>query len=162
MLRMKTFGSRAWRCMRMRSPRIAPPVNGELGSVASTATELSRFLKSATTASTRVDLPVPGAPVKPATPGVRPSLRRDFSRARTAGSRLSTRLMARASARVSPDRNRFARSSSVRSLPTQEVQGEVVPQDHHEAVRLLAGGGRRAGGRGRHDGAAEEVLQEFG
>ena len=29
---MNTSGSSAWRCMRMRSPRIAPPENGDVGS----------------------------------------------------------------------------------------------------------------------------------
>ena len=36
--RMNTPGSVAWSCMRTRSPRIAPPVNGDDGSTASTAT----------------------------------------------------------------------------------------------------------------------------
>ena len=36
--RMNTPASRAWSCMRTRSPRMAPPVNGDDGSMASTAT----------------------------------------------------------------------------------------------------------------------------
>ena len=36
--RMNTPSSRAWSCMRTRSPRMAPPVNGDVGSTASTAT----------------------------------------------------------------------------------------------------------------------------
>ena len=36
--RMKTPGSSACCCMRMRSPRMAPPVNGEVGSTATTPT----------------------------------------------------------------------------------------------------------------------------
>ena len=36
--RMNTPASVAWSCMRTRSPRIAPPVNGDDGSTASTAT----------------------------------------------------------------------------------------------------------------------------
>src|ERR1700686_4881988 len=162
MLRMNTFGSSAWRCMRIRSPRIAAPVKGECGSVASTAPPLPFFLSKATTPSTSVDLPVPGAPVKPTTPGARLSFRRDASSFRTEGSRRSTMLIALARARTSPDRNRLSKSESLSSLPTQKVQGEVVPQHHDEAVGLLAGGGRRAGGRCRHDGGAEEVLQPLG
>ena len=38
---MKTPGSVAWSCMRTRSPRIAPPENGDDGSTARTATETS-------------------------------------------------------------------------------------------------------------------------
>src|ERR1700686_840087 len=148
--------------MRIRSPRIAPPVNGEFGSVASTATDLPFFRRRATTPSTSVDLPVPGAPVKPTTPGARRSFRRDASSFRTAGSRRSTMLIALASARTSPALNRLSKSESLSSLPTQEVQGEVVPQHHDEAVGLLARGGRRAGGRCRHYGGAEEVLQPLG
>ncbi len=36
--RMKTLSSRAWFCIRTRSPRMAPPENGDDGSMASTAT----------------------------------------------------------------------------------------------------------------------------
>ena len=37
---MNTPGSVAWSCIRTRSPRIAPPVNGDDGSIASTATSI--------------------------------------------------------------------------------------------------------------------------
>ena len=40
-LRMKTAGSSAWSCMRMRSPSTAPPLNGLDGSTATTPTERS-------------------------------------------------------------------------------------------------------------------------
>ncbi len=123
MLRMKTLGSRACRCMRMRSPRIAPPVKGELGSVASTATEECFLRSRETTASTMVDLPVPGAPVNPATPGVLASGRRACSSSRTESSRRSTRLIARASALTSPCRNRFSKSGSVFSPIVAIVAG---------------------------------------
>ena len=36
--RMNTSPSSAWRCIRMRSPRIAPPVKGDDGSTATTPT----------------------------------------------------------------------------------------------------------------------------
>ena len=39
--RMNTPGSVAWSCMRTRSPRMAPPLNGEVGSMASTADRLA-------------------------------------------------------------------------------------------------------------------------
>ncbi len=52
--------------MRTLSPRMAPPVTGEEGSTASTATGVpSRWRMSAKRALVRVDLPEPGAPVKP-------------------------------------------------------------------------------------------------
>ena len=126
MLRMKTLGSRAWRCIRIRSPRMAPPLKGELGSVASTATD-DCFLRSReTTASTSVDLPVPGAPVNPATPGVLASGRRACSSSRTDSSRRSMRLMARARARTSPDRNLFSKTGSVSSPILAIVAGDAV------------------------------------
>src|SRR3954453_1907831 len=51
--------------MRTRSPRIAPPVNGEVGSMASTATS-SPFARNARTSPpVSVDFPAPGAPVSP-------------------------------------------------------------------------------------------------
>src|ERR1700687_1664197 len=161
MLRMKTLESIAWRCMRIRSPRIAPPVNGELGSVATTATDFSCFRSQATRPSTRVDLPVPGEPVKPTTPGCAPP-RIDRSNARTVGSRRSTRLIARARARVSPDLKRSARSASFRSLLAQETLGEVAAEDHHDAGGLLAAGGGRVAWRCRDDGASEKSLQPLG
>ena len=36
--RMNTPGSVAWSCIRTRSPSSAPPLNGEVGSTASTPT----------------------------------------------------------------------------------------------------------------------------
>ena len=75
--RMKTAGSRAWSCMRTRSPRMAPPVKGEEGSTASTATWSTGSAVATVPSpgqppraammsrSVRVDLPAPGAPVRP-------------------------------------------------------------------------------------------------
>ena len=51
--------------MRTLSPRIAPPVNGEDGSIASTATLRSCARKCPITALVSVLLPAPGAPVIP-------------------------------------------------------------------------------------------------
>src|SRR5687768_12150748 len=53
--------------MRMRSPRIAPPVNGEDGSTATMPTVDPRRLYSCATFSARVDFPAPGGPVSPST-----------------------------------------------------------------------------------------------
>src|ERR1700680_9693 len=148
--------------MRMRSPRMAPPVKGELGSVAITPTDLPCFLSKATTASTSVDLPVPGAPVKPATWPARARSPRDSSSSRTAGSRRSTRLMARARARMSPARNRLARSLSIRESLAQEVEPVVVAEHDNQAVGLLAGCGCRVGRGGRDYRGTEEVGQPLG
>ena len=91
--RMKTVGSVAWSCMRTRSPRMAPPVNGEEGSTARTATWSTGSDGASARAggacgsasgppgwpstagqparaavmsrSVSVDLPAPGAPVSP-------------------------------------------------------------------------------------------------
>ena len=52
---------------RMRSPSSAPWVNGEEGSIESTATSRSCERASFTSAPIRVDLPTPGGPVKPTT-----------------------------------------------------------------------------------------------
>src|SRR5215470_2466518 len=62
---MNTPGSVVWLCMRTRSPRIAPPLNGLVGSTASTPTSRSSARMHATSASVSVDLPAPGAPVIP-------------------------------------------------------------------------------------------------
>ncbi len=55
--------------MRIRSPRIAPPENGDDGSMASTATRslpsIPRVRACSMSRSVRVDLPAPGAPVIP-------------------------------------------------------------------------------------------------
>ena len=63
--RMNTPGSVAWTCIRNRSPSNAPPVNGEVGSIASTATVLSRDLAARTNCSANEDFPTPGEPVRP-------------------------------------------------------------------------------------------------
>ena len=65
--RMKTPGSRKCSESRMRSPSRAPPRNGELGSIDSTATSRSCARWSLISAPISVDLPAPGGPVKPTT-----------------------------------------------------------------------------------------------
>src|SRR5258706_14107276 len=51
----------------MRSPRIAPPVNGDDGSTATIPTVLPRRRRACARRSTSVDLPAPGGPVIPKT-----------------------------------------------------------------------------------------------
>jgi hypothetical protein len=51
----------------MRSPRSAPPRNGDDGSIDSTATWRSAARRWRTSAPISVDLPAPGGPVKPTT-----------------------------------------------------------------------------------------------
>ena len=102
MLRMNTSGSRVWACMRMRSPRTAPPVNGLDGSTASTPTAAPSARRWLVRRSTRVDLPAPGGPVIPRT-WARPS--RGWMACMISGisgPRFSTRVMRRARARRSP------------------------------------------------------------
>ena len=73
--RMNTPGSRKCSVRRMRSPSSAPCVNGEDGSIESTAdVAVAARAGAAISAPISVDLPAPGGPVKPTTaalPGVR-------------------------------------------------------------------------------------------
>ena len=63
--RMKTSSSSACSSIRTRSPKIAPPVNGDDGSIASTPTLEADARISRTSAEVSVDFPAPGAPVIP-------------------------------------------------------------------------------------------------
>ena len=65
--RMNTVGSSACWLMRTRSPRMAPPQKGDVGSTASTATgsPASSAAPRAMRLSVSVDFPAPGAPVSP-------------------------------------------------------------------------------------------------
>ena len=65
MLRMNTPGSSVWACIRIRSPRTAPPVNGLVGSTATTPTVAPVFRIAAVSRSTSVLFPAPGGPVMP-------------------------------------------------------------------------------------------------
>ncbi len=51
--------------MRTLSPRIAPPLNGEVGSTAITPSDSCSLRATAIRRETRVDFPAPGAPVIP-------------------------------------------------------------------------------------------------
>ena len=113
--RMKASGSRASRSIRVLSPRIEPPERAEEGSTASTATLSPRSIRNMPKASMKVDLPTPGVPDRPMRSASRPDPASAsisaVARARWSARLLSTRVMARASARRSPARTRFARSS---------------------------------------------------
>src|SRR3990170_2490804 len=63
--RMNTPGSSATFSMRTRSPRSAPPVNGEVGSTAMTPTRSPASRKLFTNRAVIVLLPAPGGPVIP-------------------------------------------------------------------------------------------------
>ena len=109
--RMNTPGSRKWSERRIRSPSTAPWVNGLEGSIESTPTSRSALRSSAQIAPIRVLLPTPGGPVRPT---IRASPVRGKSSATSrspSGSRFSTRLIARASARLSPATRRSASES---------------------------------------------------
>ena len=65
--RMNTPESRKCSVSRIRSPSRAPRVNGDDGSMDSTATWRSAARACAVSAPINVDLPTPGGPVKPVT-----------------------------------------------------------------------------------------------
>ena len=65
--RMKTFVCAAFAPMRMRSPSTAPPLIGLDGSMATTAIVWPCASQRPSSASTSVDLPLPGTPVMPTT-----------------------------------------------------------------------------------------------
>src|SRR5258705_7682376 len=99
---MKTPSSAAYACIRTRSPSNAPPVIGDDGSTAMTATDRPAPRSSAIRAATSVDLPAPGGPVMP-TRWADPAS--GYSRRRAASAtavRFSTAVSSLASARRSP------------------------------------------------------------
>ena len=108
--RTNTASSPACSCMRMRSPRMAPPENGLEGSTATTPTLRPRPRSSAMSAPTRVDLPDPVAPVTPIT-SARPRWGKMAPRMALASAlSFSTAVMARASTWRSPARSRESQS----------------------------------------------------
>ena len=110
--------------MRMRSPSIAPPLSGDDGSTASTAGCPPASAISFTRCPTRVDLPVPGAPVTPITGAspcawgwTRPS------RPWAPASPRSVRVSSRPSARRSPLRARSSRAAAGPAAVTRRTGG---------------------------------------
>src|SRR5581483_11887191 len=130
--RMNTPSSVACSCIRIRSPSSAPPVNGELGSIASTPTRWPASRYRAISALVIVDLPTPGAPVSPitrASPGPAAS---------STCSPASTRDRSRASARVpllptDPEDEGFALAAAAaqaRRAEAAAAPGQLVAQVH--------------------------------
>ncbi len=109
--RMNTPGSRKCSDSRIRSPSSAPPRNGELGSIDSTATvAVLRAALASTSAPISVDLPAPGGPVKPTTAARAGAAGRPRGRAPSPRDRRPRRARSpRASARLSPASSRSAR-----------------------------------------------------
>src|SRR6266576_4223286 len=152
MLRIKTPLSRVCRDIRIRSPSTAPPVKGLLGSTAITPTVCCRSRITLTSASASVLLPVPGAPVNPTRYAFPVWGWSSATSWLACGSRSSARLMARASARTSPESKAPARLISIRLWRGEGFEGEVGAEQDCDA--------RTAGGRRdrRHD-AAKVVLE---
>ncbi len=65
MLRTNAWFASAASFMRTRSPRMAPPENGLLGSTATTPTLWPSSVSALIKEATSVDLPAPGTPVMP-------------------------------------------------------------------------------------------------
>jgi hypothetical protein len=105
---MKTPVSVACSCILTRSPSSAPPVKGEDGSTASTATDRPRARNARTSALVTVDLPAPGAPVRPITRVPAAGAFKSLSTERMRGSPFSTQEITRARARLSPAWTRSA------------------------------------------------------
>src|SRR5438093_5304557 len=108
---MNTPGSVACSCIRSRSPSSAPPVNGDVGSMARTATDGWRGRPGRTGSPASLDFPPPGEPVSPTVEAlpVCPKRPEDSSASPSAPS--STIEMARATARRSPARTASTRST---------------------------------------------------
>ncbi len=142
--RMNTSPSAAYCCIRMRSPRMAPPVTGLDGSMASTATARSALRASATSADTSVDLPLPGGPVTP-TSCAPMALEKSNRRASSATDDLdSTAVSKRVSARREPDRASWARR-----IPAPLALGTVAPSTRGVITPCAASRGRACTRRSR-------------
>src|SRR4051794_298400 len=135
MLRTNTPASPLCPTIRTRSPRMAPPVNGLVGSTAITPTVLPCARATAINRSIKVLLPAPGGPVIPivqARNGRGPSRRMVDS---AAGPPRSTRLMARASARgVSRTTGSTGIGGTADLLPTARCR---LPTGAHGFPRCL-------------------------
>src|SRR5438876_530909 len=106
---MKTPGSTPVSAMRIRSPRTAPPVYGDVGSTATTPTFFARPRRVRTRRLMRELLPTPGGPVNPTT-WARPVCGWIRARASVAsGSSSSIREMSFPAARLSPFRRESTR-----------------------------------------------------
>ena len=122
MLRTNTPPSPAWACIRIRSPRIAPPLKGLVGSTASTPTVRPSSRQTAVKRSARVLLPTPGAPVSPTTRACPVLGKSAPTSAADSGASRSTVEMARATARRSPATTAAA-NSAVPARPARGAAG---------------------------------------
>src|SRR5580704_7968236 len=138
--------------MRIRSPSSAPPVNGDVGSTASTATRRPAARNALSSAPVRVDLPTPGAPVRPMTRAPPVSGRRSFMTERTWGDSSSTSEISRARARMSPAR---ALSSSTAVVG---ATGRLAADPEQQGLALAAAAAQ-PGGAEPSAAAAELVAQ---
>ena len=110
MERMNTPSSKVRSLMRTRSPRIAPPEKGLVGSMAMTPTRSPFLRQHVTNAFARVLLPAPGGPVRPNTLAP-PVMGQHWVRTDRASSPpRSTALISRAAARLFPARPRASSS----------------------------------------------------
>jgi hypothetical protein len=121
---MNALGSAASLVIRVLSPRIEPPEFFDDGSTARTATRRPSRVRLEPSVSISVDLPTPGAPVIPTriaapAPGARICT---SARARAWWSlrRLSTSVIARASAARSPERS-FRATASAEESPSPVI-----------------------------------------
>src|SRR4051812_30387603 len=145
--------------MRMRSPRIEPPVMLELGSTAMIPTVLSRARSSRASAVTSVDLPEPAVPVMPITCALPPSACRRLRMASPSGpARFSSRVMRRAVDGTGAAMARSVSSSSPFGIDGLVEEGALV--DHAPRLEL----GALEGARGHRDdrgGDAERAAQRL-
>src|SRR5688572_18042594 len=152
---MKTPESVAWSPIRTRSPSSAPPENGLDGSTAITATRLPCSRNARTSAFVEVDLPTPGAPVRPMTWAF------PVCGARAAATRgscelpCSTREISLAIARGSPSRARSTSPATSTALATPRPLGLGRHADD-QSVALTTTTAQR---RGTHAAATPLQLQ---
>ena len=133
MERMKTSGSVACSCIRIRSPSRAPPENGEDGSTASTPTRRPAARNAATSAEVVVDFPTPGEPVSPTMCAPPDRGARAAIRARSCGAPSSTSVISRPTERGSPARARSTSwsTSTVRATPYPSPRPSLGPTTRH-------------------------------
>src|SRR5277367_6233093 len=117
---MNTPSSVAWRDMRMRSPRMAPPVYGLDGSTATTPTRCPRARYASMSRSQRVDLPAPGLPVTPRTVALPVWGQSALSSSLLPDAASSTSRIARPIARGSPPSTRVTRSEFGSTSPSPD------------------------------------------
>jgi hypothetical protein len=136
---MKTPGSVKISDMRIRSPRIAPPVNGDEGSTATTATRSPRRRYDWTRRCTSVDFPAPGGPVIP-TIRARPVLGKSARKRSAAPASVSTADSARPMSRTRPARTPSAIPAAVAAGSSSCAVREKALRDHEllDLARPLA------------------------